>query len=261
MREAIDLGFVTVTPWHLANSIAIATAGLTSLWRLQRAGYPRSLIIRGMVLTIAVGVAGTAAAYFIVGLTDGFIKQGVWRPTVSGSTIIGALVAGSLTAYGLCRWHGISPGRALDAGLVPVPLGQAIGRIGCFLAPCCTGRPTDSWLGMMLPDGAGMWARRYPSQLMASFFDLLIFAALLLVERRAGGLRHSAPGLPFPGFLTLLFLGLYCVKRFALEFTRTEPRWLGPLSWAQLASLAGLLVVFTLMAVNIRRSRQDGTKT
>ena len=52
-------------------------------------------------------------------------------------------------------------------------------------------------------------------------------------ERRAG----PSASWPFPGFIALLYVGLYFSKRFVLEFFRVEPKWWGPLSWAQLASI------------------------
>ncbi|MBQ3361372.1 MAG: prolipoprotein diacylglyceryl transferase, partial [Prevotella sp.] len=37
----------------------------------------------------------------------------------------------------------------------PIALGQAIGRIGCYLAGCCYGAPTSSACGVIFPANVG----------------------------------------------------------------------------------------------------------
>ena len=33
-------------------------------------------------------------------------------------------------------------------------IGHSLGRVGCFFAGCCYGKPTDSWLGVKFPAAA-----------------------------------------------------------------------------------------------------------
>jgi len=65
-------------------------------------------------------------------------------------------------------------------------LGQAIGRIGCFLAGCCHGRETDSWCSVTFthPNSlAPLNIPLYPTQLFHSFANFLIFVVLMLLWR------------------------------------------------------------------------------
>ncbi|RMF81361.1 MAG: hypothetical protein D6739_09295 [Nitrospirae bacterium] len=142
-------------------------------------------------------------------------------------------------------------GRWLDALGGAAPLTQAIGRLGCLSAGCCYGRPTGSWLGMVLRDVHGVVARRYPTQLMASAADLGILAAVLLAERRLARRGRSVPGLLFA-----LYLGLYGAKRFLLEFLRaTASPLVAGLTWAQIAALAFVLAAASGAALALRRAR------
>lgn len=85
-----------------------------------------------------------------------------------------------------------------------------------------------------------------------------------LPERRArsgrevGVRRLERSGKGFPGAIALLFIGLYCVKRFGMELLREEhPLVLGSLSWAHAASLAGLVTVVVMAGALARRRRTD----
>jgi len=144
------------------------------------------------------------------------------------------------------RRRGLHWGRVFDIGCVVVPLAQAIGRVGCHLGGCCWGKVTSSWLAMRLPDGHGIVATRFPTQLLSAAADLLIFSTLLGFEQMQR--RRGREGRPFEGFVAMLFVQLYCSKRLFMEILRdTAPPLLGPLTWAQLACVAGLLIAATGM--------------
>jgi len=59
-----------------------------------------------------------------------------------------------------------------------------IGRLGCFLAGCCWGRPTDLPWGVVLPELGP--AARHPVQLYAAVLDAALGCALLRVQRPPG---------------------------------------------------------------------------
>jgi phosphatidylglycerol:prolipoprotein diacylglycerol transferase len=146
-----------------------------------------------------------------------------------------------------------------------IPLAQAIGRLGCLAAGCCYGKHTASWLGMCLPDANGVWMLRYPTQLMSSAANLLIFVGLLTFERY--GTRRSAltatslverpgrrgEGWPFDGFLFLLYLSLFCFKRFSIEFLRGDAVSVsGPFTPTHIACLIVFIVSTALMLRGLR---------
>lgn len=91
---------------------------------------------------------------------------------------------------------------------------MAIGRQGCFLHGCCTGRLTASWWGIWASDGR-VGARRAPVQQLESLACLVIGLAGLLLVLRA----HPAAGTIFTGVLAA-----YTVCRQILFRYREEPR-------------------------------------
>lgn len=132
-----------------------------------------------------------------------------------------------------------------------VALGYAITRVGCFLNGCCFGKATTLPWGVTFPPGsaAGEYAFReqfmlmlighpvehlklHPTQIYACLASLAIFAMLLILWRKR----------KFDGQIFWLYLILYPVYRFGVEFVRADNK---PLLWIfttpQIMSLALLL--------------------
>lgn len=96
-----------------------------------------------------------------------------------------------------------------DFTVSPLPLGHALGRIGCFLNGCCYGTETDCSLGVDMQD-----ATRHPVQLYSVGLNLLLYVFLLWLyprKRRDGNV------------LAAYCLG-YPLIRFFLEFFRGDQR-------------------------------------
>ncbi|HEY7294796.1 MAG TPA: prolipoprotein diacylglyceryl transferase family protein [Dehalococcoidia bacterium] len=146
----------------------------------------------------------------------------------------GGLLAGSLCEriYGMERCIG-------DLAAPFLPLGQAIGRLGNFLAGDAYGATTR------LPWGVyqgGAW--RHPAQLYELGLDLLLFA--LLLHQRTRTFRD--------GELFRLYAIGYALIRFPLEFLRFQPTaqaFMG-LTLVQWLCLAAMLS-FGVQLVLIRR--------
>ncbi len=128
-----------------------------------------------------------------------------------------------------------------------IALGQAIGRIGCFMAGDDYGSPTHlPWaVTFTHPDaaeigGAPLGVPLHPVQLYESLICLAIFFFLVWMTRRKR----------FDGQIILLYSGLYAVARFLLEFVRgdADRGFLlgGLLSTSQFIALAVLLLVIPL---------------
>jgi phosphatidylglycerol---prolipoprotein diacylglyceryl transferase len=140
----------------------------------------------------------------------------------AGRSIVGGLIGGWAGVKLTKRVLGIS-GRYGNTLAPAAALGIAIGRLGCFLASCCYGKPTECALGIDFGDGQ----RRHPTQLYEAVFALGLFLYL----------AHANTRRPAPGVLFKRFLLAYFAFRFVIEFIRTEPVcWLG-LTIYQLLSL------------------------
>lgn len=104
----------------------------------------------------------------------------------------------------------------LDIMAVTTCLVHIFGRLGCFMAGCCYGQQTDVGWGVVFTDPAcqanPLGVPLHPSQLYESGFILLVMIVILIVRSRR----------IFYGQLFLLYLMLYAVGRFLLEYFRGD---------------------------------------
>ncbi|MBI5412014.1 prolipoprotein diacylglyceryl transferase [Candidatus Peregrinibacteria bacterium] len=138
----------------------------------------------------------------------------VWE---GGMSFHGGLIGAILVGILYCRKQKIDPWHMADLVIVPAPLALALGRLGNFINRELAGRliadPRWNFLGMDFGDGA----LRFPSQLFASFKDILIFGVLFFLF-----FRH-----PKKGVLLGIFLILYGFLRFTVEFWRAPDPQVG----------------------------------
>ncbi len=130
-----------------------------------------------------------------------------------------------------------------------IAAGHCLGRIGCFFGGCCFGKPTDSFLGVVFPEGSmpyefyGGAVAVHPTQLYEAAFLALLALFLWKPAKRDA----------FP-----LYLILYGIWRFFLEFLRGDDRGafpLLPLTPAQGISVLLVLLGATLLTVRLIRMR------
>jgi phosphatidylglycerol:prolipoprotein diacylglycerol transferase len=223
--------------------------------RIYRAGFPVEHVTNGSLLTI---VGGTLGAFLFRG--GAVMIQNVFSTGhlswFGGSSVLGMLLGGIISAYLYLRKHGYPIGQIFDLGIVPIPLGQAIGRLGCLAAGCCYGKPTASWIGMFLPDHEGRWAARYPTQLMSSAINFGIFLFLILFESLQK--KNNKQGWPFHGFVFLLYIELFSIHRFAIEFLRGDTiSFLRSFSIGHTTTLSVFLLNTVIMFWKIKSSRKN----
>ncbi|OGS16973.1 MAG: hypothetical protein A2234_01175, partial [Elusimicrobia bacterium RIFOXYA2_FULL_58_8] len=157
-----------------------------------------------------------------------------------GFVFYGGLAGGTAGFLFIARKHRIPLPRATDLFAPALALGHAFGRIGCFLAGCCHGRPAGGWYGVVFTDPASEVAPAllgtplHPVQLYETAGNLLIFVILNKTLNRA-----LKGGLP-PGTVIGVYAALYSVLRGSLEFLRGDDRGssISGLSPGQLISAA-----------------------
>ena len=106
-----------------------------------------------------------------------------------------------------------------DLICVSAPVGIFFGRIANFINGELYGRPSEYFIGMQFP-GSDM-QYRHPSQLYEAFLEGLVIFIVLNI------LIHKFDKLKKPGFISSVFLIMYGVFRFFIEFTREPDQQLG----------------------------------
>ena len=156
----------------------------------------------------------------------------------AGGVFYGGLIAAVVVGLWLVRKYKLPVWTTGDLMAPGIALGHVIGRMGCLLAGCCYGRPTSVPWAITFTDpaaavnvGTPLGIPLHPTQLYDAGAELIILAALLLTERR---------GHKFPGRTFWLYLLLYAISRFIIEFYRGDDRGMAfdALSTSQVVSAA-----------------------
>ena len=192
----------------------------------------------GVLVGLLLGAALGNKLVFLVERPD--IAETLWQSRAliwPGQSIVGGLLGGLIgleiakTLTGQTRSTG-------DAMVLPIAIGLAIGRIGCFLAGLhddTYGLPTAAPWGVDFGDGKP----RHPTQL----YEIAVVLPLGLALHRAR--------LPTPGLAFKLFLSAYLLWRFAVEFLKpvpvAYPLGLSGIQWTCLVALT-LYLPLTLRA-------------
>ena len=228
-NDLFSVGPLTVHGYGLMIGLGIVAALTLSWRRAARFGIAENDVTGFAILILVAGFLG-AKIFFLITCYDQI--RGDLRAALGseGFVVYGSLIFGLAAAWLWCRKRR-EPLTLWTDLLVPgLALAQGFGRVGCFLAGCCYGAPTDSPLGVVFPAGslAPAGVRLWPAQLFSSAGDFLLAGLLLLLERRS----------PRPGRLTAWYALLYGAGRFAVEFFRSDPRGaVGVLSTSQFISL------------------------
>ena len=179
------------------------------------------------------GIIGARIAYIIANWSDyREHPASVFRVDQGGLIFYGGFIAACLVVLVMALRKGEPVLSLGDFGITALPLGHALGRIGCFLNGCCYGSPSDlPWCTY----AAG--AMRHPVQLYEAAFNFALFALLVWFYPRR---KRN-------GWSLALYLTTYPVWRFLIEFLRGDERLsAGLLDTAQVISL-GLFAIGVLL--------------
>jgi len=187
---------------------AMVTLGLIVALLMQQAVLSRL----GLQLPQTVTVFLVAIAAGVVGAKIRFMAVHRQERRFEGWSIQGFLAAIAIVAPIALAIGNVPIGVLLDASAPGLFLGLAIGRIGCFFAGCCAGRPTSAAWGVWSSDQR-LGMRRIPTQLLESGLALGIALVSLVAVL---GSR------PLIGGIFVAALALYTLARQGILRLRVE---------------------------------------
>src|SRR5258708_7242823 len=182
----------------------------------------------------------------------------------SGGVFYGGLILAVTVALIYIRKVGLPLWTTTDAFAPGIALGHVVGRFGCLFAGCCYGKQVAQphWWTVTFTDpfalanvGTPLGVPLYPTQLFEAGAEALILGVLLWTEKK---------GRPFAGRTFWLYMLLYAISRFIIEFYRGDERGtVGMFSTSQFISillvpLAIVMLVWLARAVTPepKRARQ-----
>jgi phosphatidylglycerol:prolipoprotein diacylglycerol transferase len=212
--------------YGLAIAVGFTLGVVVAARQARRVGLDGAAFVDLLFWILVWGIAGSRLAFVLLNAGH------YWRLCASGTDCLapvkiwqGGLVfhGGALAATGavllFCRRRRWRFGQVADVLAPALALGHAAGRIGCFLAGCCYGKPWAA--GVSFPPGSvasdelapgRLTPPLHPVQLYEALGDLAIFVALVVLRRR----RHSE------GAIALVYALLYGLLRAGVELFRGD---------------------------------------
>lgn len=218
MLPFINVFGLNIPMYGLMMAVGFIGGGGIAYIRARRVGLIGENLIIILACALGCAILGGGLLYVLVTYTPTeiieLIKEGNWN-AMTGIVFYGALIGGTLGALLGSVIARDDIRNYLDVVVPIIPMGHAFGRIGCFCAGCCYGRPTDSAIGVIYTQavgGAPPGVRLLPVQLFEAGGDIIIFLILISVSAKTKS-RYLT---------TCLYCIMYGIVRFILEFYRYD---------------------------------------
>lgn len=240
--DLFSIGKFTVHSYGLMIAIGTVIAVIVAMKRAEKKGLIGDQVLNMAIIGVVLGWGGGKLLFVLENFRQ-FLET-PWKVLgSSGFVVYGGLVIGIICIFLYCRIKKFSFFAYTDLMFPSVALGQAFGRLGCFGAGCCYGKPTDAWWGVVFPEDsfAPAGIPLIPTQLISAIGDFAIFLILLFYSNKT----------KVKGNVTALYLLLYAIGRFFVEVLRTnEQGGIGIFTTAQLFSFVFIAVAILLFLRN-----------
>ncbi len=255
---AIRIGPLAIHYYALILMTGILVGAWLTARRAPEHGLDPEHVWNGLIWMIIPALIGARIYHILTpspasGLTTQYYLQNpvqmlaIWN---GGLGIFGGLIGGLIGVL-VYAWRYQQPLlKWLDLIVPSVALGQAIGRWGNFVNNELYGAPSNlPWAIYIPPDkrlpGYEQFDRFHPLFLYESLWNLAACGFLLWLDRRFRGRLRD-------GDLVLVYMILYPVGRFLLDFVRLDSNGFGPLTTAQVVSLVVILIAVIGLIVRHR---------
>jgi phosphatidylglycerol:prolipoprotein diacylglycerol transferase len=219
----LELGPFTLYSYGLLLAIAYLGGLQMALVRARARGLDAAKVMDLGIWIIISALVGAKAMLLVVEW-DHYSRnpRELLSLAQSGGVFYGGLILAVIVALWYLRRHKLPMWTTCDVFAPGIALGHVIGRLGCFLAGCCYGKPANAPWAVTFTDpfaaanvGTPLNTPLHPTQLYESGAELLILGFLLWFERK---------GRRFPGRTFWTYMLVYAISRFVIEMYRGDPR-------------------------------------
>ena len=240
-NEIITIGPFTIYGYGLMIAIGIIAAFLVGEYRAKKQSLNPDMIFSLVIWCVISGFLGSKILYTITILDKVMADPSILLKFADGWVVYGGIIGGIIGGFLCCKFHKVDFIAYFDLVMPSVALAQGFGRIGCLLAGCCYGKETDSAFHIIFHSSA--YAPNdvalVPTQIISSVCDFALFILLIII---ASKVKRR-------GFIAGIYLVLYSIGRFILEFYRGDliRGSVGSLSTSQFiglfTALAGVIII------------------
>ena len=245
----LHIPLIAISSYAAFLDLGLIVGLLLFYWQARRAGFDPNKLVDVLILAVVAGLVGARLVFVLVHLPDYLAN---WRLLLygwqGGLSIYGGLLCAALAVALYARRQELDFWELADLSAPALALGGAVVCLGYLLSGYYYGAVTHSPLSLNLPDLGGLYAPRYPTQIIMMVCNLVLFAVLWAIRGR----------MPFTGFIFMVYLLLSSLARYALEFLLGEITYLGPFSYTQVLSLLTVALAVVLGYLIWARQREWG---
>ncbi len=234
--DLFSIGPITIHTYGIFVAAGIFCGVFLAMKLAEKEGISPVLISNMCFWMVISGIFGARLVYVLMNLNY-YIKFPldiiqIWK---GGLVFSGGLITSCLVGGWYIRKYRLSFWLVGDIIAPSVALGQAIGRIGCFMAGCCYGKPTNLPWAVTFhtpPSLAPLNIPLHPTQLYHCLACTIIFFCLMILR------KHKS----FEGQIFLWYLLMHSLQRIIIERFRGDLYpFIGQMTATQFISLVILL--------------------
>jgi len=247
----LTLGPLNIHTYGLFIAIGFIIGLLVAMHIGKSEGFYSGQVLDMGFIVILCAIIGSRLAYVLLNISY-YVEHplDIFKMWQGGLVFSGGLVAVALVMIWYLKRRRLSFWKVGDLFAPAIAIGQGIGRMGCFMAGCCYGKPTGMPWGMIFTDPGTLAPRNiplHPTQLYAALSGILIFAVLMILRAKR----------KFEGQVFLWFLILHSTSRLLMERLRGDDRGLIPGTEMSVTQLIALLILMAaVVALMIMTSRK-----
>ena len=253
-NDLLTIGGFTVHGYGLMIAIGVFAAYFIAEYRAGRKGMDKDNVFSLLMWALISGYIGSKLLFIITILPDIINGTAVLENILSGWVVYGGIIGGVAGILLMCRIKKIDFWRYIDLTAPSMAIAQGFGRIGCLLAGCCYGIPTDSAFAITFHNShyAPNNIPLVPTQIISSVLDFINALILLWLDRNK----------KCEGQTMAWYLIFYSIGRFALEYLRgdLDRGSVGILSTSQFISIFTLIFGIVILVVRTRLYNNKNAK-
>jgi len=178
----VQIGPFTLRTYGALIAIAFLVSLRMTRWAIQGRGISEKFLMDLAIILVFSGLIGARLFYVMLNsayyLANPMDSLKVWE---GGLVFYGGFIAAALSGTWYCRKNNVPVQLMADCVAPALAMGQAIGRLGCFFAGCCYGRPTSLPWAVRFNDAASLAPLDiglHPVQIYESAGSIVIAAVL-----------------------------------------------------------------------------------
>lgn len=244
---------ITIHTYGFFIALAVLAGMFIAKYEAKRLGIDPDKVVDACFYVVIAAIVGSRLFYVLTNM-EFFMSAPleVFKIWNGGLVFYGGFIASTAVLIVFLKFYHLPLGKMADIAAIALPLGHAIGRIGCFFAGCCYGKicHPDYPLAITFKNAdslAPLFVQLHPTQLYSSASNFLIFFLIFSFRRFK----------KYDGQLFWIYFAIYGINRSIIEVFRGDYRGATVLNTFSISQTIGLTSAFIAVVMLIVLGRKN----